>query len=354
MAPPNDTGGPATLRADEEPPVIDLRSDTVTTPTPAMRRAMAEAEVGDDVYREDPTVRALEERAAELAGKEAALFTSSGTLANQLALKVWTEPGDQVVLDARSHYLQFEPASMALISGVVARPVDSERGWFGPAEVAERLAAPAYGTVRTSLVCVENTHNRAGGAVYPEAVLDELARFCRERSLPLHMDGARLFNAAVASGRSAARVAAPADSVSFCLSKGLGCPVGSLLCGPGDFIEETRTVRQVLGGGMRQAGVLAAAGIYALENNVARLAEDHDNAERLENGLKDLGLPVERYTNMVFLHVGARAEALAAHLGRAGILVLPRPTLRLVTHLDVDAAGIVRALSAIRVFFSSR
>ena len=335
--------------------MIDLRSDTVTTPTPAMRRAMAEAEVGDDVYREDPTVRALEERSAELAGKEVALFTSSGTLANQLALKVWTEPGDQVVLDARSHFLQFEPASMALISGVVARAVDSERGWFGPAEVAERLAAPAYGTVRTSLVCVENTHNRAGGAIFPEAALDELARFCRERSLPLHMDGARLFNAAVASGRSAARVAAPADSVSFCLSKGLGCPVGSLLCGPGDFIEEARTVRQVLGGGMRQAGVLAAAGLVALDTMVERLAEDHRRARRLAEGLAALSgvrLDPERVeTNIVIFGLDRLpAPELQRRLEERSVRcgAIEARKVRMVLHHQVDDAGVETAVRATR------
>jgi threonine aldolase len=336
-------------------PVIDLRSDTVTTPTAAMRRAMAEAEVGDDVYREDPTVRALEERSAELTGKEAALFTSSGTLANQLALKVWTEPGDQVVLEARSHFLQFEPASMALISGVVARPVDSERGWFGPAEVAERLAAPAYGTVRTSLVCIENTHNRAGGAVFPEAALEELARFCRERSLPLHMDGARLFNAAVASGRSAARVAAPADSVSFCLSKGLGCPVGSLLCGPEDFIEEARTVRQVLGGGMRQAGVLAAAGLVALDTMVERLAEDHRRARRLAEGLAALPgvrLDPERVeTNIVIFGLDRLpAPELQRRLEERGVRcgAIEAHKVRMVLHHQVDDAGVETAVRATR------
>lgn len=333
---------------------VDLRSDTVTTPTPAMRRAMAEAEVGDEVFREDPTVRKLEERAAELLGKEAALFTSSGTLANQLALKAWTEPGDQVVLDHRSHYVLFEPASMALIAQVVTAAVPSEHGWFGPEEVAARLAAPAYGTARTSLVAVENSHNRAGGVVFPADTLTELSAFCRGRGIPLHMDGARVFNAAAAVGRPAAEVAAPADSVMFCLSKGLGAPVGSVLCGPRDFVEEARNLRQVLGGGMRQAGVLAAAGLVALAEMVGRLPEDHTRARRLAEGLAELpgiSLELDRVeTNIVAFEVaGLPAADLEARLAERGVgcFAIAPTRIRMVLHHQVDDAGVETAIRTV-------
>lgn len=333
---------------------VDLRSDTVTTPTPAMRRAMAEAEVGDEVFREDPTVRALEARAAELSGKEAALFTTSGTLTNQLALKVWTEPGDQVVLDHRSHYLLFEPASIALISQVVVAPVASERGWFGPAEVEAHLTEPAYGTSATSLVAVENSHNRAGGTVWPAALLAELAGFCDEQGIALHMDGARIFNAAAATGRPAAEVAAVADSVSFCLSKGLGAPVGSLLCGPEGFVEEARTLRQVLGGGMRQAGVLAAAGLVALDTMIERLPEDHRRARRLAEGLAEIpgiSIDLDRVrTNIVIFDVeGLTGRQLQDALAERGVgcFSVGPAQVRMVLHHQVDDAGVEAALQAV-------
>lgn len=318
-----------------------------------MRRAMAEAEVGDDVYREDPTVRALEERAADLTGKEAAVFTSSGTLANQLALKTWTDAGDQVVLESLCHYLLFEPASMALISRVVPAPVATERGWFGPREVAERLEAPAYGSIRTGLVCVENSHNRHGGAIFPADALAELGRFCRERSLPLHMDGARLLNVAVATGKPAAEVAAPADSVMFCLSKALGAPVGSVLCGPRDFIEEARTFRQVLGGGMRQVGVLAAAGRVALETMVDGLAEDHRRARRLAEGLAALPgvrLDPERVeTNLVIFELESLpARGFQDRMEERGVRcsAVARNKVRMVLHHQIDDEGVETALRA--------
>lgn len=332
---------------------VDLRSDTVTTPTDAMRRAMAEAEVGDDVYGVDPTARRLEEAAAERTGKEAGLFTSSGTLANQLALATWAGDGEQVILDAASHFVLWEPASMALISRAVPAPVPTERGWFGPEQVAARLAAPAYGTIRTGLVCVENSHNAAGGTIYPPDVLAELGAFCRERSIPLHMDGARLFNAAVASGRPAAEVAAPADSVMFCLSKGLGAPVGSVLCGPKDFIDQARVLRQVLGGGMRQVGVLAAPGLVALETMVERLAEDHRRARRLAEGLAELpGVRIDLgrvETNLVIFELlEMPAPEFQDRMAEHGVLcfwVSPEK-IRMVLHHQVDDDGVTRALRA--------
>ncbi len=335
------------------PSPVDLRSDTVTTPTDAMRRAMADAEVGDDVYGEDPTVRTLEERAAAATGKEAALFVTSGTLANQIALKVWADAGQQVILDAHSHYLLFEPASLALIPQVVPHPVPTDDGWFGPGAIEERLESPAYGTTGTGAVCVENTHNRAGGALYPADALQAVGALCRERRIPLHMDGARLFNAAVASGRSAAEVAAPADSVMFCLSKGLACPIGSVLCGPREFIAEARTVRQVLGGGMRQVGVIAAAGLVGLDSMVERLADDHRRARRLAEGLAEIpGVvldPARVETNIVIFGLEEhRAPDFARRLEERGVRCLPvEPArIRMVTHYQVDDVGVERALEA--------
>ena len=340
------------------PSPVDLRSDTVTTPTDAMRRAMAEAEVGDDVYGEDPTVHALEERAAAATGKEAALFVTSGTLANQIALKVWADAGQQVILDAHSHYLLFEPASLALIPQVVPHPVPSRDGWFGTEAVEERLQNPAHGTTGTGAVCVENTHNRAGGTLYPADALDAVGALCRERGVPLHMDGARLFNAAVASGRSAVEVAAPADSVMFCLSKGLACPIGSVLCGPRDFIAEARTVRQVLGGGMRQVGVIAAAGLVALDSMVERLADDHRRARRLAEGLAGIpGVvldPARVETNIVIFGLeGRSAPEFARCLEERGVrcLAVEPDRIRMVTHYQVDDAGVDRALEAAAAVF---
>lgn len=335
-------------------PPVDLRSDTLTTPTSAMRRAMAAAEVGDDVYGEDPTVRALEERAAELTGKEAAVFTTSGTMANQIAIATWTPSGQQVILDARCHVLLFEPASLALISRAVPNPVHHGTGWFGPEDVAERIAEPAYSTTGTGLVCVENTHNRAGGTLFPADALDALAAFCRPRSLPIHMDGARLHNAAAARSRPAAEEAAAADSVSFCLSKGLGCPVGSLLCGPRDFVAAARTLRQVLGGGMRQVGILAAAGLVALDTMIERLPEDHARARRLAEGLAELPgitLDLSRVeTNIVLFETAAPAIELVRGLAEHGIRCFDTDSrhIRMVTHYQVDDAGIDRTLAAAR------
>ncbi|HXH28369.1 MAG TPA: threonine aldolase family protein, partial [Candidatus Polarisedimenticolia bacterium] len=245
---------------------IDLRSDTVTRPTATMRRAMAEAEVGDDVFREDPTVRRLEEVAAGRLGKEAALFVPSGTMGNQIAVNVWTRPGQEVVLEEQSHIYNFEMATMAAFSGVLARPVPGEDGCPHPDRVRRAIRPPVYYLSPAGLVTLENTHNMAGGTIAPQDRCEAIVRVARDGGLPTHLDGARIFNAAVASGRPAAELARPFDSVMFCLSKGLGAPVGSLLAGSRAFIEEALRVRKRLGGGMRQAGVLAAAGLVALED----------------------------------------------------------------------------------------
>lgn len=336
--------------------VVDLRSDTVTQPTPEMRRAMSLAEVGDDVFGEDPTVCRLEERAAELLGKEAALFLPSGTMGNQVALKVWTQPGQQVILDARAHIVLYEMAAMAVISGLLPNPVPTEAGHFGAADVQARLNPPVYYMTRTGLVSVENTHNMAGGTIFPQERLAEVYDFCRSQGIPVHMDGARIFNAAVAQGLPVREVARYADSVMFSLSKGLACPVGSILCGPRDFIEEARRVRKMLGGGMRQAGVLAAAGLVALETMVERLAEDHARARELAEGLADVsGLyvdPAHVQTNIVLVEVrGPRTAAQLCERMRAeGVLALPvgPRRIRMVTHYHITPDDVAYALGVIR------
>lgn len=333
--------------------MIDLRSDTVTKPTPAMRRAMAEAAVGDDVYGEDPTVNKLQEKAAELLGLEAALFVPSGTMGNQIAVKVHTHPGDEVILEADCHIFNYELAMMAAFSGVMARPIPTARGALPLEAVAEAIRPSIYYLSRTGLICLENTHNRKAGAIYPLAAARELVDFAHSRRLPVHLDGARIFNAAIASGRPARELAKGFDSVMFCLSKGLGAPVGSLLLGSRAFVEEARRVRKMLGGGMRQAGVLAAAGLYALENHLLRLAEDHENARLLAASLGELDSvelePVE--TNIVIFNLRRmRAEEFAARMRERGVLVhaIGPQRIRLVTHLDVSREQVSEAVTAAR------
>ncbi len=325
--------------------VIDLRSDTVTRPTPAMREAMARAEVGDDVYGEDPTVRRLEERSAALLGKEAALFVPSGTMANQLALAVLARAGDEVICEVGAHLYAFEGGGMAALWGVQARPLTGERGILDPAAVEAAIRPDDAHFARTRAVAIENTHNRGGGIAWPLAAVRAVAEVASRRGLHLYMDGARLMNAVVALGVSAAEVAAPATLASLCFSKGLGAPVGSALAGPRELISEARRVRKRLGGGMRQAGILAAAALHALDHHVERLAEDHRNASRLGELLAGLPggrlhFPVE--TNLVFVRFeGRAAPELALRLRELGVLCSAegsRPDLlRLVTHLDVSA-----------------
>jgi len=332
--------------------LIDLRSDTVTRPTPPMREAMARAEVGDDVYGEDPSVNRLQERVAALLGKEAALFVPSGTMANQIALGVLTRPGDEIICDAGAHCISFESGALAALWGVQARTVAAERGLLDPRAV-EELIRPAHDVYpRTRIVEIENTHNRGGGAVYPLERVRALGEVARRRGLHLYMDGARLWNASAATGVAPEVYARDATLVSVCLSKGLGTPVGSLVAGPKDLVLEARRLRKRLGGGMRQAGVLAAAGLYALDHHVARLAEDHDNARRLAEGLAALPgasvvFPVE--TNLLFVAFAGRSAAdVSQRLAREGVLANPegsRPeVLRFVTHLDVSRADIDEAI----------
>lgn len=327
---------------------VDLRSDTVTRPSPAMRAAMANAEVGDDVLGDDPTVQALERLAVELSGKEAAVFTPSGTMANQIAIRCWTQPGDEVLMEAGAHPFNYEAGGPAVIAGVQIRPIPAERGLLEPERVWEQLRPVNDHFAPATLLCVENTSNRGGGSVYRLGTLAELYGGARARGLRVHLDGARVFNAAVKLDVPLSDITLCCDSVSFCLSKGLGAPVGSLLAGPADWIARARRVRKMLGGGMRQSGILAAAGIYALNHNVAGLAEDHRRARVLWSGLNELGLPSqEPETNMVYVRVDNGARAVEA-LAERGVLALAvnADTLRLVTHLDVDDKGVEQALHA--------
>ncbi|MGQ9697844.1 MAG: low-specificity L-threonine aldolase [Armatimonadota bacterium] len=341
--------------------VVDLRSDTVTKPTPEMRRAMAEAEVGDDVYGEDPTVNRLQELAAEMLGKEAALFVPSGTMGNEIAVRVHTRPGTEVILDSRSHIFLYELAGTAVLSQVQTRPIDSVGGLMPPEAVEAAVRTADDHEPGTSLLCVENTHNLAGGTVLPPETMRAYRRICDRHGISMHLDGARIFNAAVALGVPAAELVRDADSVMFCLSKGLCAPVGSILCGGREFIREAHRVRKLFGGGMRQAGVLAAAGIAALTQMVDRLAEDHEKARRLAEALADTpGLAVDLasvQTNMVYAEVtaaGVSGKQAEQALKQEGVLCLSLgPTrLRFVTHHDVSLDDIDCAVAAVRRAFA--
>lgn len=333
--------------------IIDLRSDTVTKPTPAMRRVMAEAEVGDDVFGEDPTVNKLQEYAAQLFGREAALFVPSGTMANQIAIKVHTQPGDEVIVEEASHIFNSEMAMMSAFAGVLPRPIPSERGFLRWEQIERAIRPNVYYYAQTRLICLENTHNLKGGGVYPLEWAREIIENAHRRGLAVHLDGARIFNAALATGRSVKEITEGFDSVMFCLSKGLGAPAGSMLVGSREFIEKARRVRKMLGGGMRQVGVLAAAGLYALEHHVARLAEDHKNAQLLAEALREIPEvrlePVE--TNIVIFELSTTpADKLIDELKQRDILALaigPR-RIRLVTHLDVSREDVLYAAQAIR------
>jgi threonine aldolase len=327
--------------------VLDFRSDTVTRPTPAMREAMARAEVGDDVYGEDPSVNRLQEECARRTGKGAALFVPSGTMANQLALRVHTRHGDVVLAGSESHLLEYESGGGAALSGVQIQAI-GRGGFFDGADVAAAIPPVDPHCAPVSLVALENTHNMAGGRVFALERVREVERVARERGLRMHLDGARLWNAVVASGIDAATCCAPFDTVAFCLSKGLGAPVGSMLCGDTASIERAHRFRKMFGGGMRQAGILAAAGLHALEHHVARLADDHANARRLAEGLEALGLAPAPYpeTNLVFFRA-PDGPALLRALRRRDVLFdgIYQGRLRAVTHLDVTKDDVDDALS---------
>ena len=323
---------------------IDLRSDTVTRPTPAMRQAIFEAEVGDDVYGEDPTVNRLEQVAAEMAGKEAAVYVPTGTMGNQTAIKTHTRHGQEIIVHERSHIVLYEMGGPAQISGCITRTVPAEDGILTWDKI-EPLVRPAGNHFQgTGLISVENTHNMAGGRVYPQHVLDEICDQAHERGVKVHMDGARVFNAAAYLGRPVREIAAKADSVMFCLSKGLGAPVGSMLAGSADFIERARLVRRLLGGSMRQAGILAAAGLVALDTSPAGLGADHENAKFLASKLAEMpGIvadPSVVETNIVILEVsgtGMTGKQVSAQLKERGVLANPISEfrMRMLTHFDV-------------------
>jgi threonine aldolase len=331
--------------------IVDLRSDTVTRPGAGMRAAMAGAEVGDDVYGEDPSINRLQAQAAEAVGKEAALFMASGTMANQVAVRTHTRSGDAILAGQRAHVFLFESGAAAAISGVQG-VILGEEGFFDADDVRAAIYPRDAHFARTRLVCVENTHNASGGRVFPLDDQLAIAEVVREAGLKMHLDGARLFNAAAASGCPAAELAAPYDSVSFCLSKGLGAPVGSLLCGTRAFVDEAHRYRKMFGGGMRQAGILAAAGSYALERHVERLGEDHANARRLADGLRELPgvtLVREPETNIVLFRVPDQVRFLTELRARQVLVgAMAADLLRAVLHLDVDAAGVERALEVSR------
>ncbi|MDR5708238.1 MAG: GntG family PLP-dependent aldolase [Armatimonadota bacterium] len=338
--------------------VVDLRSDTVTQPTERMREAMARARVGDDVYGEDPTVCALEELAAERMGKEAALFCASGTMANLVAILAHTQRGDAVLCEATSHICEHESTGLSVLAGAVLRPIHGERGWIPPEALEAALHPAGPPSFLPRLVCLENTHNRAGGVAIPPERIAATAAAAHRAGLAVHLDGARIFNAAVALGKHARVLAEPVDSVMFSLSKGLSAPVGSMLCGSRPFIERARRWRQVVGGGMRQAGVLAAAGIVALEEMVDRLVEDHRRAKALARGLTRIpGVvvdPDQVDTNIVLVRVDRDARRLVASLAEQGVLcfALSRYEIRLVTHRhisDEDVAWTVEAFRRVQV-----
>jgi len=333
--------------------MIDLRSDTVTKPTAGMRRAMADAEVGNAAYGEDPTVNRLQDRAAEMLGMEAALYVPSGTMANQIAVAVNVHPGDEVILDDESHIFHKELGMMAAFAGSLARTIPTPHGVLPLQAVEEAIRPPSASESKTGLICLENTHNRKGGAIYPPGASRDLIALAHSKGVPVHLDGARIFNASVARETRVSELVKGFDSVMFCLSKGLGAPVGSILLGSKAFIEEALRIRKMLGGAMRQAGIIAAGGLYALEHHVRRLADDHENAKSLADafvGCPEVSVqPVE--TNIVMISLGRpSASRFAEEMLKRGVLVnvISSRRVRLVTHLDVTQEDIAKASQGIR------
>ena len=337
----------------------DLRSDTVTRPGPGMRKAMADAEVGDDVYGEDPTVNRLQEMAAEMTGKEAGLFVSSGSMGNLIPIYLNCGAGNELLIESHGHSVQHELAGVTALAGSLPIMVPAEKGILTPALLEPWVQPDLYDHARTRMVVLENTHNAAGGTFYSREALHTVSGFARQRSLSVHMDGARLFNAVTASGMSAAAISAETETVTFCLSKGLGAPVGAMLCGSRAFIAEARRVRKMLGGGMRQAGIIAAAGVYALTHNVTRLSEDHENAKVIARALcdapwarLDLGDVV---TNIIYFRTpGRAAQAVVDSLAGHGILAWTTAAdqVRFVTHLDIsreDTREIAETLRKVKI-----
>ena len=336
---------------------IDLRSDTVTRPTPGMRAAIEAAEVGDDVFGEDPTVNRLQERVAALLGKEAALYVPSGTMSNQICIKTHTQPGDELLCEARCHIYNFEAGGPAVLSGVTCRTIEGDHGILELSQLEDKIRAQNDHLVRTRVVSLENTHNRGGGRIFPLEKIQAISEWAHKNGLVMHLDGARLWNAVVATGVAAALWARHFDSVSVCFSKGLGAPIGSALAGMKEFIAKARRVRKLFGGGMRQGGMAAAGALYAIEHHIDRLAQDHRHAQVLAQAVADTpGLrldPPEVETNIVFIEVErdfATAREVAATLKQHGILiqVVAAQTLRACLHLDVTAAQAEQAAETIR------
>jgi threonine aldolase len=336
---------------------IDLRSDTVTRPTPAMRAAMRDAEVGDDVFGDDPTVNRLQEQLAALLGKEAALFVPSGTMSNQICIKAHTQPGDELLCEAGCHIYNYEAGGPAVLSGVTCRTIPGDYGILDVTQLEDKVRGDNEHLVRTRLVCLENTHNRGGGRVYPLEKIEAISAWARKHGLAMHLDGARLWNAIVATGVPAKQWTQHFDSVSVCFSKGLGAPVGSALAGAREFVARARRIRKLFGGGLRQVGVLAAAALYALDNHIERLAEDHKNAQTIAQAIAQTpGLrldPPDVETNLIWFQVEPElgtAKDVAALLKQRGVLVHAAgpQMLRACTHLDVSAAQAERAAEVIR------
>lgn len=335
--------------------MIDLRSDTVTRPTAAMRQAMADAQVGDDVLGDDPTVKALEQRTADILGKEAALYMPSGTMTNQVAVRTHTEPGDEIMLDANAHVFYYEAGAPAALAGVMCRLLNGTRGVFTGRDVREAIRPQNIHFPRTKVVCIENTHNRGGGSIWPIEDIADVHAAARDHGLKMHMDGARLWNASAATGIPEREYARYFDSVSVCFSKGLGAPVGSALAGSREFIDRARRFRKQFGGGMRQAGVIAAGALYALENHRDRLAEDHANAAALARGLAELpGIRVDvagvRTNILIFDVTKMPAAEFGNRLQQNGVLVSARGAseIRAVTHLDVSHDQIAETIAIAR------
>ncbi len=341
--------------------MIDLRSDTVTLPSAAMKRAMCDAPLGDDVYGEDPTVNRLQNEMAELFGKEAGLFVPTGVMSNQLAIKAWTSPGDEVIVEKESHIFNYETAAPSMMSAVQLHPVAGEQGMLASEGVAAAIRPDAYYYPRTALVCIENTHNRMGGTLHPIDAMHSLHAFCRENAIPLHLDGARIWNAHIATGTPFSEYGAAVESISICFSKGLGAPVGSMLLGPQDLITRAHKYRKIYGGGMRQAGMLAAAALHAVEHHLPLLTNDHRRARQFAEALSaSSAFRIDRervQTNMVLLDFSTsdiRATEAQARLHEAGIEIGMGmgDMLRAVFHLDLDDHALDRAITIFTTLFA--
>ena len=342
--------------------IIDLRSDTVTKPSPEMRRAMAEAEVGDDVFMEDPTVNRLQERAAQIFGREASLFVPSGSMGNLTCIIAHTRPGQEVICEGKGHIYNYEMAAMSAVAGALPRVVSAEDGIMTWEQISRAIRPKVYSRSQTALVSLENTHNMAGGTVYPTQLMHEICDRAHDAGIAVHLDGARIFNAATYLGEGVAEMTKKSDSIQFCLSKGLGAPVGSVIVGSKAFIERCRSIRKMLGGGMRQAGVIAAAGLIALEKGPKRLRIDHENAGLLAGRLAEIpGIrinPAKVQTNIVIYDIqqtGLSSADFLAELARRKVLGVPvdAEKIRMVTHLDVDRKDVEEAVETIREMLKS-